>query len=167
MRPTLEDWQRDILLIVREEMLYFVPQMQTKILNEGWASLDTRADHARDGPHRRRVRRLRADARRCAGGLAHAHQSRISLGYRILEDIERRWDNPTEEERASWAALPGQGRAKLFEVRETESDVSLLRNYLTKDLVEELDLYLYAKRATSGSSSRRTGRRCATASSPA
>ena len=28
-------------------------------------------------------------------------------------------------------------------MRETESDVSLLRNYLTKDLVEDLDLYLY------------------------
>src|SRR5579885_1317582 len=28
--PDLEDWQRDIILIVREEMLYFLPQMQTK-----------------------------------------------------------------------------------------------------------------------------------------
>ena len=63
----------------------------------------------------------------------------------ILEDIERRWDNPTEEERVKLGRLPGQGRAKLFEVRETESDVSLLRNYLTKDLIEDLDLYLYDK----------------------
>ncbi len=37
--PDLEPWQRDMLLIVREEMLYFVPQMQTKVMNEGWASL--------------------------------------------------------------------------------------------------------------------------------
>src|SRR5258708_21759446 len=37
--PNLAEWQRDILLIVREEMLYLVPQMQTKILNEGWACL--------------------------------------------------------------------------------------------------------------------------------
>ena len=36
--------------IVREEKLYFVPQMQTKIMNEGWASLLARADHARAGP---------------------------------------------------------------------------------------------------------------------
>src|SRR5207249_601598 len=33
----LEPWQRDVIGIVREEMLYFVPQMQTKICNEGWA----------------------------------------------------------------------------------------------------------------------------------
>src|SRR5579859_6469223 len=37
--PNLEPWQRDILLIVREEMLYFVPQMRTKVANEGWACL--------------------------------------------------------------------------------------------------------------------------------
>lgn len=48
------------------------------------------------------------------------------LGYKILEDIERRWD-----------------RDKLFEVREIENDVSLLRNYLTEDLVEELDLFVF------------------------
>src|SRR5207253_3072815 len=34
----LEPWHRDVIGIVREEMLYFVPQMQTKIVNEGWAS---------------------------------------------------------------------------------------------------------------------------------
>jgi stage V sporulation protein R len=33
----LERWERDILEIVREEAHYFVPQMQTKIMNEGWA----------------------------------------------------------------------------------------------------------------------------------
>ncbi len=33
----LEDWQRDIISIVREEMIYFLPQIKTKIMNEGWA----------------------------------------------------------------------------------------------------------------------------------
>jgi len=37
--PHLLPWQRDILEIVRLEMLYFVPQMQTKTMNEGWACL--------------------------------------------------------------------------------------------------------------------------------
>lgn len=35
----LEDWQRDIMSMLREEMLYFWPQMETKIMNEGWASV--------------------------------------------------------------------------------------------------------------------------------
>ncbi len=142
--PSLEDWQRDILLIVREEMQYFVPQMQTKTLNEGWASLT----------HARIMREMdlsdadyAAFAQMHSGVLAasRTHMNPYLLGYRILEDIERRWDNPTEEERVKLGRLPGQGRAKLFEVRETESNVSLLRNYLTKDLIDDLDLYLYAK----------------------
>ena len=48
------------------------------------------------------------------------------IGYKILEDIEKRF-----------------GREKLFEVRELENDVSLLRNYLTEDLCEELDLFVF------------------------
>jgi len=36
----LERWEHDILEIVREEAHYFVPQMQTKIMNEGWACVD-------------------------------------------------------------------------------------------------------------------------------
>ena len=82
-----------------------------------------------------------------AGVLApnRMHINPYHVGYHILEDIERRWDNPTEEEQAKLGRQPGQGRAKIFEVRETENDISLLRNYLTKELVEELDLYLYRK----------------------
>lgn len=33
----LKNWQADILSIIREESYYFVPQKQTKVLNEGWA----------------------------------------------------------------------------------------------------------------------------------
>ncbi|MHB8065023.1 MAG: SpoVR family protein, partial [Ruminiclostridium sp.] len=34
----LQDWEKDILSIVREEAQYFIPQIETKIMNEGWAS---------------------------------------------------------------------------------------------------------------------------------
>ncbi|MGO8946642.1 MAG: SpoVR family protein [Ktedonobacterales bacterium] len=73
------------------------------------------------------------------------HVNPYHLGYRILEDIEQRWNNPTEDEQAKFRRTPGEGRKKIFEVREIESDVSLIRNYLTKELVEDLDLYLYQK----------------------
>ncbi|MEP6774726.1 MAG: SpoVR family protein, partial [Chloroflexota bacterium] len=67
------------------------------------------------------------------------------LGVKLLEDIERRWDNPTEEEMRIWGIKGGEGRKKLFEVREEENDVSLIRNYMTEKLVEDLDLYLYER----------------------
>ncbi|HEU5199913.1 MAG TPA: SpoVR family protein [Ktedonobacterales bacterium] len=142
--PDLEEWQRDIIMIVREEMLYFLPQMQTKTCNEGWASFW----------HSRIMREMDLNdseatmfAQMHSGVLApsRTHLNPYHLGYKILEDIEQRWDHPTTEERERLGRKPGQGRAKLFEVREMENDVSLLRNYLTKELVEDLDLYIYKK----------------------
>ncbi|MDQ5822661.1 MAG: SpoVR family protein [Chloroflexota bacterium] len=140
----LEPWQRDVMSIVRQEMLYFVPQMQTKVCNEGWASVW----------HARIMREVDLSDREYtdfaamhAGVLAPSRQSLnpYFLGVKILEDIERRWDNPTEEEQARYGRKPGEGRKKLFQVREEENDVSLIRNYLTRELVDELDLYLYER----------------------
>jgi stage V sporulation protein R len=140
--PALPDWQRDAMAMIREEMEYFVPQMQTKTLNEGWASYW----------HARIMRELDLPDTEMLE-FAELHSSVVSpqkgqlnpyyLGYKILEDIERRWDNPTAAEREKFGRAGGEGRAKIFEVRENESDVSLLRNYLTEELCEELDLFVY------------------------
>lgn len=64
------------------------------------------------------------------------------LGLKIFEDIEKRWDNPTREEQERQGRRPGEGRAKMFEVREFDSDTSFIRNYMTKKLTEDLDLYV-------------------------
>jgi stage V sporulation protein R len=80
-------------------------------------------------------------------GVVAPHRRSINpyhLGLKLFEDIERRWDHPTQEQQAR-GAQPGQGRAKIFEVRELDNDLSFLRNYLTKELVDELDLYLYER----------------------
>jgi stage V sporulation protein R len=138
----LEDWQRDVLHMIRQEQLYFVPQMQTKIMNEGWAAYW----------HVRIMRELDLSqdeymqfAELHANVLAPSRRSinPYHVGLKMWEDIERRWDAPTTEEREKLGRRGGEGRAKIFEVRELENDASFLRNYLTKDLVEELDLYLY------------------------
>ena len=79
-------------------------------------------------------------------GVVSPHRNQLNpyyLGYKIFEDIEKRWDNPTKEEQEKWGRKPGEGRAKIFEVRELDNDVSFLRNYLTEELSEELDLFVY------------------------
>ena len=142
--PELQPWQRDVIAIVRSEMLYFVPQMQTKVCNEGWASFwHARIMRELDLTDEEVVEYANLNA-----GVVSPHRRSMNpyhLGLRLLEDIERRWDHPTEEEQARLGRRPGMGRARLFEVRELENDVSLIRNYLTRELVEELDLYLYEK----------------------
>jgi len=143
--PILEDWQRDILTMLRDEMLYFWPQIETKIMNEGWASYW----------HQRIIREMDLTSEETIE-FAKLNSSVVVpsrhtlnpyyLGLKIFEDIEKRWDNPTEEEKRRFGRKPGKGREKIFEVRELDSDQSFLRNYLTKDLVKELDLYVFEKK---------------------
>lgn len=146
--PHLEQWHRDIVEIVRTEMLYFVPQMQTKTMNEGWASTW----------HSRIMREMGekgiitdsefVEFAQLHSGVLTPSKTSLNpyyIGYKIFEDIERRWDNPTTEERERLGRQPGKGREKIFEVRELDNDVSFLRNYLTEDLIKDLDLYLYKK----------------------
>jgi stage V sporulation protein R len=140
--PLLQPWQRDVMSMIHDEMLYFVPQMQTKTINEGWASLiHSRIMRELDLPDNEHVEFAELHA-----GVVSPHRGQLNpyfVGYKILEDIEKRWNNPTAEEREKFGREPGQGWAKLLEVRETENDISLLRNYLTEDLCEELDLFVY------------------------
>lgn len=139
----LTDWQRDILTMMREEMLYFWPQLETKIMNEGWASYW----------HQRIIREMdltpgeAIEFAKLNAGVVQPSRTSINpyyLGLKILEDIEERYNNPSEE-MIRRGVKPGSGREKLFEVREIESDISFLRNYLTKDLVTREDMYLFQK----------------------
>ncbi|MCG9968657.1 SpoVR family protein [Pelotomaculum terephthalicicum JT] len=140
----LEDWQRDIMSVIRQEMFYFWPQMETKIMNEGWATYW----------HLRIMRDIHLDVNetiefaKMHSGIIQTSRTRINpytLGLKIFEDIEKRWDNPTSEEKERYGRSGGEGKEKIFEVRANENDVSFLRNYLTKELIEEMDLYLYKK----------------------
>lgn len=140
----LEDWQRDVMSVIRQEMLYFWPQMETKIMNEGWASYW----------HLRIMREIDLDESEAIefakmhSGIIQTSRTRLNpytLGLKIFEDIEKRWDTPTPEEKEKYGRTGGEGKQKIFEVRATENDISFLRNYLTKELVEEMDMYLYKK----------------------
>lgn len=125
--PELEDWQRDILASLREEALYFRPQMETKILNEGWASLW----HARIMREMSLTPAQSLEFARLHASVLAPHPYQLNpyrLGYHILEDIEARY-----------------GRDRLFEVRAVETDHSLIRNYLTPELCQRMDLYVYAR----------------------
>ena len=141
----LEEWQQDILTILREEMLYFWPQLETKIMNEGWATYwHLRILREMDLTEEETVEfaRLNASVTSPSKQMINPYH----VGLKIFEDIEKRWDRPTKKEQQELGRVPGKGREKIFEVRELDSDISFLRNYLTKELVEELDLYIYQRR---------------------
>src|SRR5699024_3163840 len=139
----LDDWQRDILTMMREEMLYFWPQLETKIMNEGWASYW----------HQRILRELNLtpdetiEYAKLNAGVIQPSKTQINpyyLGLKLFEDIEKRYNNPTEEMKKQ-GVRQNSGRERSVEVREIESYISFIRNYLTKELVEQEDMYLFQK----------------------
>ena len=127
-------------------MLYFWPQLETKIMNEGWASYW----------HQRIIREMDLTSDETIefatlnAGVVQPSKDQINpyyLGVKMFEDIERRYNNPTEEMQRL-GVQPNSGREKMFEVREIESDISFIRNYLTKELVQREDMYLFEKQGS-------------------
>jgi stage V sporulation protein R len=143
--PYLTDWEKDLLTIAHEAAQYFIPQIETKIMNEGWASywhkqiLDS-LDLPQD-LHLEFLVRHNQVVRPHPGGLNPYH-----LGYKVWEDIRRRYDNPTPEERDEIGDPDKTGIQKMFEVRESDRDVSFLRRHLTERLIRELDLFQHDTR---------------------
>lgn len=135
----IEPWEKDVLGIIRKESYYFFPQFETKIINEGWASFW----HAETMSHYEALSPTETiDFAQLHSGVVHpGGRFQINpyyLGYKILIDIERRWNLMHE---AGESRLTG--REKLFEVRQTENDMSFISNYLTEELAEELQLMTY------------------------
>jgi stage V sporulation protein R len=137
----LEEWERDILDIIREESFYFYPQMITQIIDEGWASYwhseilyqyqgispEEHIDFARTNEKVMRP-----------GGLGRVNP--YHLGNCIWKDIEKRWDKKYAEGKSDIT-----GRQKIFKVREEDDDISFLRNYLTADLVKDLNMFVFGQ----------------------
>src|SRR5207245_11394706 len=90
----------DLLTIVHEETQYFIPQIETKIMNEGWASFfHKRILESLELPqelHLEFIVRHNQVVRPIPGGLNPYH-----LRRRMWEDLERRRDPPTPDERES------------------------------------------------------------------
>jgi len=158
----MEDWEADILAIIREEAYYFAPQGQTKILNEGWASywhstiMTNYVLEAAD---------LVDYCEHHAGTLATSpgRLNPYKMGIELLRDIEKRWNTgrygPEYEacddmtvrrewgkDKAPTGRVVGRGspgREKIFEVRAIYNDVTFLDEFLTPEFVDEQKLYHY------------------------
>ncbi len=127
----LEEWEKNVLEIVREETLYFIPQIETKIMNEGWASYwhytILNELHLPESLQLEFIKRHNDVVAPWKVGV-----NPYFLGFKMFKDIERRF-----------------GKEKIFEVRELERDASFLRRYLTQELCEELHLFEYVKKGDS------------------
>jgi stage V sporulation protein R len=142
--PFLAGWERDLLTIVHEETQYFIPQIETKIINEGWASFWHREIlNSLELPQDLQLEflvRHNQVVRPVPGGLNPYH-----LGLKLWDDIRRRFCGGAPEQEGG-GPEGGETFDKLFEVRASERDASFLRRFLTEDLLRELDLFEYRSR---------------------
>ena len=128
----LENWQRDILSIIREEAYYFAPQAQTKIMNEGWASYWHSLIMTRHELTDAEV----VDYADHHSGTVAPHPGQINpykLGLELYRDIEERWNTgrfgreyeecEDRKKKEEWDRKLGLGREKIFLVRRVYNDI--------------------------------------------
>jgi len=147
----IDNWQRDVLAIVREEAYYFAPQAQSKIMNEGWATYW----HSKIMTEKALTDGELIDyADHHSGTLGgRGRINPYKLGVELYRDIEDRWnrgrfgkeyeDCDDISVRARWDRGLGLGREKIFEVRRVCTDVTFIDDYLTEEFCHRQKLFLY------------------------
>jgi stage V sporulation protein R len=155
----LEEWQQDILGIIRDEAYYFAPQAMTKVMNEGWATYW----------HSKLMTHHFLDAREIVH-YADQHSGVVymppggfnpyKIGVELWKDIERRWDKG--QHGSAWDRLSAigakeahddrsmQGREKIFEIRRIYNDVSFIDEFLTEEFVERHRMYQHKRDPQTG-----------------
>jgi stage V sporulation protein R len=136
--PELEQWERDIFLMVRAESLYFYPVFACQIMNEGWASywharLLREADFLPQDTYLAAIRAHSDVVRPFASGEQTALAiNPYHLGFTIWERIVER-----------------QGLERALQVRREEDDFGFIRNWLDRELAEASGLFVYEAKASS------------------
>jgi stage V sporulation protein R len=148
----LEDWQQDILSIIRDEAYYFAPQGMTKTMNEGWASY---------WHTKLMTEKIMNDsevidyADHHSGTVAMSPQSYnpYKVGIELFRDIEDRWNKgrfgrewelcDDVREQKNWDRKTGLGREKIFEIRKVYNDVTFIDEFMTEDFCVRNKLFVY------------------------
>ncbi|MEE9218648.1 MAG: SpoVR family protein [Acidobacteriota bacterium] len=155
----LENWERDVLTIVREEAYYYAPQAQTKILNEGWATYW----HSKIMTERALNDTELIDYADHHSGTVATHAGRLNpykLGLELLKDIEERWNTgrfgkeyeacDDRRRKKDWNRHLDQGREKIFEVHRFHNDITFIDEYLTEEFAADHKLFTYSYNRKTG-----------------
>jgi stage V sporulation protein R len=152
----LERWQQNILSIVRDEAYYFMPQGQTKIMNEGWATYWHSEIMAKKVVKASEVIDY-ADHASMVLATSGGRLNPYKLGLEIFRDIEERWNTgrfgkaweecDDAERRATWHRPTDRGREKIFQVRRTYNDITFLDEFFTLDFCVRNNLFSYGYNA--------------------
>jgi stage V sporulation protein R len=150
--PKLQQWQREVLRIVRLIAQYFYPQQQTKVMNEGCATychyriMNILHERGRitDGSflefltsHTNAIRQATAHDPTYGGINPYA------LGFDIMCDIARIVREPTEEDRQWFPEIAGTGdeMKALRDIWANYRDDSFISQFLSPHLMRKWRLF--------------------------
>jgi len=159
----LEDWHKDILETLRVEGQYYWPMIKTKFLNEGFATFT----------HQKIMNRLfekellnssEHAQYNYSNSLVKAHtpfqMNPYYIGCAMFEDIENRWDKGRYgrewddcnniNEKEAWDKKEGKGMERCLEIVRSFQDWFFMQEFLTVDLINDLNLYVYQKKEEIG-----------------
>ena len=150
--PGLEDWQRELLAVVRNVAQYFYPQRQTKVMNEGCATF----------VHHYIVNALYDKGMISDGAMLeilHSHSNVIfqpefhdprfsglnpyALGFAMMQEIQRICTEPTPEDHEWFPDIAGNGdwRGALKDAWANYRDESFIQQYLSPELIRRFKLF--------------------------
>jgi spore cortex formation protein SpoVR/YcgB (stage V sporulation) len=150
--PLLKPWQRELIRIVRQVAQYFYPQKQTKVMNEGCATM----------VHYFVMNRLHEQGHLDDGAMMeflHSHTGAVfqpdfshpgygglnpyALGFGMMQDIRRMCEHPTDEDRYWFPDIAGNGDpiGTLKQAWADHRDESFIRQFLSPALIRQLKLF--------------------------
>ncbi len=153
--PRLEDWQRELIRIVRLVSQYFYPQSQLQLMNEGCATF----------VHYEIMHRLHDRGLITEGSMLeflHSHSSVVfqpgfddprfsginpyALGFAMMSDIKRICEDPTPEDREWFPDIAGCGDAfgVLRHAWANYRDESFVLQYLSPAMIRQFRLFQIA-----------------------
>ena len=122
----LEEWERNLILIVEENSKYFIPQALTKIMNEGWACTI----------HQKIIQKLNLPDKlylpfiKLHNQVVRPHLGTINpyhLGFELFQKL-----------------IKDKGFEEAMLIRETHNDITFLRSYLDQEFLMDQNLFSYS-----------------------
>jgi stage V sporulation protein R len=122
----LEEWERNLILIVEESSKYFIPQALTKVMNEGWACTI----------HQKIINELNLPDSlylpfvKLHNQVIRPHLGQINpyhLGYKLFQKI-----------------IEEKGFEEAMTIREVHNDITFLRFYMDEEFMRDNNYFSYS-----------------------
>lgn len=149
--PNLDEWQREILRIVRKIQEYFSPQRQTKVGNEGFATMMHYEILLRMEEKGLVGSKFMLEVLQSHTGVIgqlpynHPYYSGINpytLGFNILQDIKRMCENPTKEDEIYFPQIVGQDWIEQVQnAAYNYRDETLVQTFLSPKVMRDMKLF--------------------------